>query len=279
MQLGLAKSTVDYHLKNLGLEAGRGYVGRRVVIELLGRGGPRASELCDLKIGHMRLHDPGGARFRIPDAKTETGIREVQMTPDLVQSVVEHIDRLRRKGAPTGPDDYLVPNVKGGRMSYGRVGEVVRDAAARASARITAKGLPPLPHTTPHTLRRTYVSIELLANNFDIKWVMSQVGHADSKMTLDVYAQLQQRAKRDRGVKFDELVRDARRQLQGTADVPTRRLIGTTIGTEGRKRAPRSRRRGHIVSVKTGDFQGTNEWAIQDSNLGPLPYQRSALTD
>jgi hypothetical protein len=39
---------------------------------------------------------------------------------------------------------------------------------------------------------------------------MSQVGHADSKMTLDVYAQLEQRAKREYGVRFDTLVRDAR---------------------------------------------------------------------
>jgi hypothetical protein len=28
-------------------------------------------------------------------------------------------------------------------------------------------------------------------------WVMSQVGHADSKMTLDVYAQLEQRVQRE----------------------------------------------------------------------------------
>jgi hypothetical protein len=33
---------------------------------------------------------------------------------------------------------------------------------------------------------------------------MSQVGHADSKMTLDVYAQLEQRIKRDHGRRFDE---------------------------------------------------------------------------
>jgi DNA-binding transcriptional ArsR family regulator len=98
-QLALAKSTVSHHLKRLGLTVGRGYVGRRVVVEILGRGGPRASELCDLKIGHVRLHDPGGARFRIPDAKTETGIREVQMTPDLVETVVEHLDRLSRAQA------------------------------------------------------------------------------------------------------------------------------------------------------------------------------------
>jgi integrase len=58
---------------------------------------------------------------------------------------------------------------------------------AAATIRIEAQGLPPLPNVTPHTMRRTYLSIALLANGFDVKWVISQVGHADSKMTLDVY--------------------------------------------------------------------------------------------
>ena len=44
---------------------------------------------------------------------------------------------------------------------------------------------------------------------------MSQVGHADSKMTLDVYAQLEQRVKREHGVRFDAVVRDARVLLHG----------------------------------------------------------------
>jgi integrase len=278
-QLDLAKSTVSDYLKRLGLRVGRGYVGRRVVVEILGRGGPRASELCELKIGHVRLHDPDGARFRIPDAKTETGIREVQMTPDLVETVVDHLDRLRRMGAPTGPEDYLVPNLRGQRMSYGRVEEIVRDAATRASERLAAQGLPPLPHTTPHTLRRTYISIELLANNFDVKWVMSQVGHADSKMTMDVYAQLQQRAKRDRGARFDKLVRDAREQLLALHKTPREGPIGTANGTEGQKQAPKGLRRRPATGSKPGDLQAVREWAIQDSNLGPLPYQRSALTN
>jgi integrase len=59
----------------------------------------------------------------------------------------------------------------------------------------------------------------LLANNFDVKWVMSQVGHADSKMTLDVYAQLEQRVRRDHGAGFDRLVRAARVQLEGAQHV------------------------------------------------------------
>jgi len=79
-------------------------------------------------------------------------------------------------------------------------------ARAPASSEL-AKGLPPLPNTTPHTLRRTYISIALVANSFDVKWVMAQVGHADSRMTMDVYAQ---RAKREHGESFDRLVRQAR---------------------------------------------------------------------
>jgi asparagine synthetase B (glutamine-hydrolysing) len=39
---------------------------------------------------------------------------------------------------------------------------------------------------------------------------------ANSKMTLDVYAQLEQRIQRDHGAGFDRLVRQARAQL-GTA--------------------------------------------------------------
>jgi DNA-binding transcriptional ArsR family regulator len=101
--LGIAKSTVTHHLRRMGANVGRGYVGRRAVCEILGRSGPRVSEMCDIRIGHVRLHDPEGARFRIPDAKTETGIREVQISPDLAEVIIEHIDQLRRAGRPTGP--------------------------------------------------------------------------------------------------------------------------------------------------------------------------------
>jgi integrase len=214
-ELGLSKGTISYHLRRLGIDLGRGYAGRRVVCEILGRTGLRASELCDLKIGRVRLHDPDGARLRIEEAKTDAGERIVELTPDLAEAIVEHIDRLRRAGTPTGPDDYLVPNARGGRSSRKRIGAIVAEAAKLASKRLMAKGLSPLPKTTPHTLRRTYISIALLANEFDVKWVMDQVGHADSTMTMDVYAQLQQRAERRHGANFDRLVRKAREQLAG----------------------------------------------------------------
>ena len=214
-ELSLSKATVSHHLRGLGIKVGRGYVGRRVVCELLGRGGLRGSELCDLKIGRVRLHDRDGARLRIEDAKSEAGERTVELTPDLAEVIVEHIDRLRRAGMPSGPEDYLIPNARGGRMSRQRVGKIVAAAAKLAGERLVAKGLPPLPNTTPHSLRRTYISIALIANKFDVKWVMDQVGHADSTMTMDVYAQLQQRVDRRHGANFDRLVREARKQPSG----------------------------------------------------------------
>lgn len=213
-EVGRAKSTVTYHLRNLGADIGRGYVGRRVACEILGRCGPRVGEVQDLRIGHVRLHGKDGPRFRIPDAKTEAGEREVEMSPVTAEAVREHIDRLRRLGLPTGPDDYLIPNLRGGRMTRKRIGQIVREAAELASERLAEKGLPPLPNTTPHTLRRTYISIALIANNFDLKYVMDQVGHADSTMTMDVYAQLQKRFKRSHGVSFDRLVREAAEQVK-----------------------------------------------------------------
>lgn len=131
------------------------------------------------------------------------------MSPDLVEAVVEHLDLMQRAGRSTGPDEYLVQNLRGGRLDRQRAAEVVGEAAAEASARQVARGLPPLPRTTPHTLRRTYISIALLANQFDVKWVMGQVGHADSKMTMDVYAQLEQRVDRSHGTNFDRLIANA----------------------------------------------------------------------
>jgi integrase len=212
--LGLSTATVTYHLRRLGVEVGRGYVGRRVICELLGRGGVRVGELCNMRIGDVRVHDPSGARFRVVESKTEAGERLVEMSPALVEEVVEHIALLRRLGLPSGPDAYLFPNLRGGQLSRRRVRQIVGEAASLAGERLAAKGMSPLPHTAPHTLRRTYISIALVANQFDVKFVMSQVGHANSAMTMDVYAQLEQRAKRSHGTSFDRLLAEAREQIE-----------------------------------------------------------------
>src|SRR3954469_11986653 len=228
--IGVSRSTVSLHLARLGARPAGEYQGRRAGCGTRARSGIRASELCDMRIGHVRLHDPGGARLRIPDAKTEAGVREVQLSPDLVEELVSHFDRLRRAGKRTDAEAYAFQNARGGRLSRQRVGGIVSEAAELASGRVAARGMPPLPRTTPHTLRRTYISIALLANRFDVLWVMGQVGHADSKMTLDVYAQLQQRVKREHGMAFDRLVDEAREQLYGADPVALKSLSAQPLG-------------------------------------------------
>jgi integrase len=217
-ELGLARSTITYHLRRMEAEDPGFYIGRRAIIATLGGSGVRVSELCDIRIRDLRLHAASGAHFRIPDAKSEAGVREVQVSPDLLEEIVAHIDRLRRADQPTDADAYLFPNRRGRRMTRQRAGEIVGEAAALASTHLAVRELPALPNTSPHTLRRTYISIALLANRFDVLWVMRQVGHADSHMTMDVYAQLQQRAERQHGEAFDSLVRQARERLDGTVE-------------------------------------------------------------
>ncbi len=121
-----------------------------------------------------------------------------------------------RDGYPTAPDTPFFCTRSGKRWDAGNVRERILEAAVSlANERLTERGLPPLPHVTPHTPRRTYVSIMLLATNFDVTYVQHQVGHAESGMTLDVYAQLLDRRKRDHGAAFDVLLTDARRTLYG----------------------------------------------------------------
>jgi hypothetical protein len=117
-----------------------------------------------MRIRDLRLHAASGAHFQIPDAKTDAGVREVQVSPDLLEELVAHVDRLGRADLPTDPDAYLFPNDRGGRMSRQRANELVREAAELASSHLAGRGLPALPNPTPHTLRRMYISVALLAN-------------------------------------------------------------------------------------------------------------------
>jgi integrase len=51
------------------------------------------------------------------------------------------------------------------------------------------RGLQLLPHVTPHTLRRTFISLRL-ANNAEAPNVMNQVGYVDQGHQLRMYAKV-----------------------------------------------------------------------------------------
>ena len=92
---------------------------------------------------------------------------------------------------------------------------MVAPALTRANELRQRRELPPIDtHVTPHTLRRTYISI-MLSAGADVPYVQAQVGHKDPKLTLRIYAlMLQRRDRRQFGAAFDQLMREAIPSMQ-----------------------------------------------------------------
>ena len=82
-------------------------------------------------------------------------------------------------------------------------------------------------------------------------------------MTLNTYGHVMDELDGAAGVSAEEEIRRARAQFRPISG--PRKAVGHSA------QAP--------LQHKTPPERGRSEWAIQDSNLGPLPYQRSALTD
>jgi integrase len=74
---------------------------------------------------------------------------------------------------------------------------VLTPAVKRANETRARSGLTPLPPVSPHALRRTYISL-LIEAGAPLPYVMRQVDHLDSRTTLEVYAQVQQRMNREK---------------------------------------------------------------------------------
>jgi hypothetical protein len=120
-----------------------------------------------------------------------------------------------------------------------------------ASEKREEYGLPPLPANDPPQL----------AKNYDAKCVMSQVGHADSKTTLDVYAQLEQRIKREHGVRFDAIIRDAEEQMHRDD------MSGETRPGQTRLTAPaNATKRVANVAIRPGRSSG--QWTAGQAGTG-----------
>jgi hypothetical protein len=106
---------------------------------------------------------------------------------------------------------------------------------------------------------------------------MGQVGHADSKMTLDVYAQLQQRVKREHGRAFDTLVRQAREQLYGTPsglpEATSEPISGHDSGHEATLEGSEASRTAATGEQDRATCRRIAEWRDPDSNRGHHDFQ------
>src|SRR5262249_50828270 len=105
--------------------------------------------------------------------------RTVDVTPDLVQTIQQHLAWLRREAlrCGTGEPEWLFPNEHGKPHDEARVRKVFKRTLKHAK----------LPAFRRYDLRHTYASL-LLAAGAPITYVAAQLGHANPSTTLRYYA-------------------------------------------------------------------------------------------
>ena len=117
---------------------------------------------------------------------------------DLLPALASELRKVKPLDAD--PDALVFATATGGKQSASNVRNRVLSAAAeRADKALARDDRPELPQPlTPHSLRRTYISI-LLALGKPVPYVMRQAGHTDPKVTLSIYAQVMDYAEGDLG--------------------------------------------------------------------------------
>jgi integrase len=156
--------------------------GRRALIATLIYAGLRISEATALTWQDIDL---ANGRISVGDAKTEAGIRLVDILPALRDELTSH----RHARADAGPTDLVFPTSTGSRRDKDNARErVIRPVVAHANRLLAQRGEAPLPEgVSAHKLRHTFASI-LYVRGEDPPYVMAQLGHTDAGFTLRVYA-------------------------------------------------------------------------------------------
>jgi len=147
--------------------------------------GARMGELLALKktdydiekgVLHIRqsLRNDAGD-LTIAPCKTERSRRDVSLPPRAIEALRIHHDRLFAKGLRAIP--WLFPNGHGGLLRKEFVARAFHDVLESAK----------LPRVRFYDLRHTQASL-LLGSGVDVLAVSRRLGHASTKMTLDMYA-------------------------------------------------------------------------------------------
>ncbi len=121
-------------------------LGRRAMMATLGLAGLRISEMLDLRVAQVDLHR---GRFKLADAKTDAGVREVEISLYLRDELLEHVmDRQSRK-LPMGPSDYFSapPPAAGATLTVSVIGSSLAPSNARTG---------PEPSTGSRRCRRSH---------------------------------------------------------------------------------------------------------------------------
>jgi integrase len=167
--------------------ADRRGLGRRAILATLVLAGLRIGEALELR---WRDVDLATGRLCIGRAKTDAGVREVELLPALRDELVARKAAIGR----AAPDALVFSTSEGRPQNASNVRQrVLGRAVKRANEALAEDDLPPLPERlTPHSLRRTFASV-LYALGCSPVEVMDQLGHTDPKLALRIYAKSMRR--------------------------------------------------------------------------------------
>lgn len=214
--------------------------GRRALLATLCIAGPRIPELTGARRARLDVH---GGRLRVGEAKTEAGLRDLELTAFLLDEIRVHLAavpaELRDAHRAKLP---IFPTRTGGTLNASNVrGRLLKETVNRVNERREKDGRMLLPEkVTPHTLRRTFASLALAAGR-DSRWVMGQLGHTDARLTLNVYAQVMQRHRVDEALIW-ELMRfpdePEQRRLKPPNETRNETTEGAGASSGGQRDAP-----------------------------------------
>jgi integrase len=162
-------------------------LGRRAMIATLGLARLRIGEMMDLLVSKVDLQR---GRFKLADAKTAAGVREVEITLYLRDELMEYVMDRRAHGLPHRPADRFFGTATGKRRDPDRFRDrILARAVERVNSNRAGSGAAPLPSITPHSLRRTRATFCAMIGR-DPKWVAAQIEHVNPKFTFSVYQQV-----------------------------------------------------------------------------------------
>ena len=151
-------------------------------VQLLVLAGPRVQEACSLDLPDVDL---ATRAIHISRLKTDASARTIPIVPALHETLLVH-----RADRPANEEAAALPTRDGTRQSPDNVrARLLASVHRRANEQLVKRGQRAIGHLTPHTLRRTFMSI-LAELGVAPRRAMYLGGHTDPRFTMRVYQQV-----------------------------------------------------------------------------------------
>ncbi len=152
----------------------------KLIFEMLYATGLRVSELSNIKLKDMDIHD------RSIKVLGKGNKERIVYFGEYAKTALEEYLSKRKELLVHGEIDYLFINKKGGRLSRSSIEQIVSKRVSKIALQH---------HVSPHTLRHTFAT-HLLQNGADIRTVQELLGH-EKLGTTQIYTHLTSEYLRD----------------------------------------------------------------------------------